>query len=47
MTTPQPWECPIYRQVLKTLEEGGRTDSSHYVLTEEAVRLCDREKDHE
>ena len=47
MTTPQSWECPIYRQVLITLEESGRTDSSHYVLTEEAVRLCEREKDHE
>ena len=44
MTTPQSWECPIYRKVLITLEESGRTDSSHYVLAKEVVRLCEREK---
>jgi hypothetical protein len=26
------------------MQESGRTDSSYYVLTEEAVRMCDKEK---
>jgi len=29
------------------MQESGRTDSSYYVLTEEAVRMCDKEKNNE
>jgi len=47
MTKPDSWECPLWSQVLHTLEESGRTDSSYYVLAEEAVRLCEQENDHE
>lgn len=40
MQTPQPWECRIWDQVLKTLKEAGKTETSYYVMAEEAVVLC-------
>ena len=47
MTKPEEWECSLWHQVLDTLNESGRTESSYYVMAEEAVKLCDRENDHE
>lgn len=38
--TPPRWECGLWEQVLVSLEEAGKTGTSHYVMAEEAVFLC-------
>lgn len=47
MREPEPQECALYRKILEALKESGRTDSSYYVLVEEAVRLCEMREPNE
>lgn len=37
---PPKWECELWEQVLRTLDEAGKTGTSYYLMAEEAVFLC-------
>ena len=40
MNQPADWECQLYSKVMIALEEGGKTNSSYYVLVEEELSKC-------
>ena len=46
MNQPEHWECELYSKVKNALEEGGKTDSSYYVLVGELIQRCERGSGH-